>query len=172
MKMNPSLSTTEWVSTLGNLAPAAFLVDNCDRIYISGQAAVGAPLNLTSFDTINAVNSLGLAGFYLMKLSPDAEDLKFGSFFGNNGSHVDGGTSRFDKRGVVYQATCSNGVFPTTDWAYSDTNLTGAYDNTVFKNDFASNIARAEILPADSLCANANAEFDNSGSIGLSLIHI
>ncbi len=166
MKMNSSLSTTQWVSTLGNLAPAAFLVDNCDRIYISGQAAVGAPLNLTSFDTINAVNSLGLAGFYLMKLSPDAEDLEFGSFFGNNGSHVDGGTSRFDKRGVVYQATCSNGIFPTTDWAYSDSNLTGAYDNTVFKIDFASNIARASILPSDSLCANAEAEFDNEGSIG------
>ena len=35
----------------------------------------------------------------------------YGSFFGQNGGlgdHVDGGTSRFDKQGVIYEAICAN----------------------------------------------------------------
>jgi hypothetical protein len=107
-KTSPELDTIEWISTFGDLTPAAFLVDLCNRIYISGQGATSVVLNLNQFDTLGAVNSLPQAGFYLMKLSPNAESLEFGTFYGNNGSHVDGGTSRFDKRGVVYQATCSN----------------------------------------------------------------
>ena len=167
-KTNWNLDTVEWVSTFGNLAPAAFLVDNCSRIYISGQGATASVLNLGSFDTLDPVNSLTQAGFYLMKLSPDASDIEFGSFYGNNGSHVDGGTSRFDKRGVVYQATCSNGTFPTTSWAYSTTNQTNnaTYDNTVFKIDFESNVAKAEIVPGDTACAPYLAIFDNDGSVG------
>lgn len=167
-KTNLAMDTIEWQSTFGDLAPAAFLVDNCNRIYISGQGATSAVLNLNNFDTLDPVNSLSQAGFYLMKLSPDAEALEFGSFYGNNGSHVDGGTSRFDKRGVVYQATCSNGVFPTTSWAYSTTNQTNnaTYDNTVFKIDFESNVAKADIVPGDSACAPFLALFNNDGSVG------
>lgn len=168
-KTNDQLSTIEWVTSFGNLAPAAFLVDNCNRIYISGQGATSTVLNINSFDTLEPVNNLVQAGFYLMKLSPNAESLEFGTFYGNNGSHVDGGTSRFDKRGVVYQATCSNGTFPTTSWAYSTTNQTsngGLYDNTVFKIDFESNVAVAEIVPGDSACAPFEAIFDNNGSEG------
>ena len=154
--------------SFGDLSPAAFLVDNCNRIYISGQGATATVLNVSNLDTIDPVNSLSQAGFYLMKLSPDAEAIEFGSFYGNNGSHVDGGTSRFDKRGVVYQATCSNGTFPTTSWAYSTTNQTNnaTYDNTVFKIDFESNVAKAQIVPGDTACAPYIAEFDNQGSVG------
>ena len=167
-KTTSDLDTIEWVTTFGDLAPAAFLVDNCNRIYISGQGATATVLNINNFDTLDPVNNLVQAGFYLMKLSPDAASLEFGSFYGNSGSHVDGGTSRFDKRGVVYQATCSNGVFPTTSWAYSTTNQTNGstYDNTVFKIDFESNVAFAAITPGDSACAPYLAEFDNTGSEG------
>lgn len=165
-KTTPSLDAVSWISTFGTLSPAAFLVDQCKRIYVSGQGATTSVLQLPSFDTIAAVNGLGQAGFYLMKLSPEAETLEFGTFYGHNASHVDGGTSRFDKRGVIYQATCSNGVFPTTPWAYSTNNNGGDYDNTVFKIDFEANAAYAEILPGDTVCAPMEVQFSNSGSTG------
>ena len=166
-KTNSNLDTIEWITSFGDLSPAAFLVDNCSRIYISGQGATATVLNLNNLDTLDPVNNLAQAGFYLMKLSPDASELEFGSFYGNNGSHVDGGTSRFDKRGVVYQATCSNGTFPTTSWAYSTNQTNNAtYDNTVFKIDFESNVAKAEIVPGDTACAPFIAIFENEGSVG------
>lgn len=168
-RWSPTLDSVEWLSTFGNMAPSAFLVDNCNRIYISGQKATSSiVMNTTTFDTLDPVLPLGGAGFYLMKLSPNAENLEFGSFYGNNGSHVDGGTSRFDKRGIVYQATCSNGNFPTTAWAYSTTNETNnaTYDNTVFKIDFEMNQAEAQLLPADTGCAPFVVSFNNTGTTG------
>jgi gliding motility-associated-like protein len=50
------------------------------------------------------------------------------------GDHVDGGTSRFDQNGVIYQAICANcgggAVFPTTPGAWSTThNASVAYCN-------------------------------------------
>ena len=65
----------------------------------------------------------------------------FGSFFGEYdktrtvGDHVDGGTSRFDRRGVIYQAVCANcgkpTFFPTTTGSWSPGNpaQTGAECN-------------------------------------------
>ena len=47
--------------------------------------------------------------FWLGMLNPGGEDLIYGTFFGGGTSaeHVDGGTSRFDKNGTVYQAVCA-----------------------------------------------------------------
>ncbi|MEP7257981.1 MAG: PKD domain-containing protein, partial [Flavitalea sp.] len=52
----------------------------------------------------------------------DASQLLYGTFFGQDngayGEHVDGGTSRYDEQGVIYQAMCANcqggARFPTT----------------------------------------------------------
>jgi gliding motility-associated-like protein len=49
--------------------------------------------------------------FYFIVLKRDAQSLLYGSFFGQDGGlgeHVDGGTSRFDKQGAIYQAICAN----------------------------------------------------------------
>jgi gliding motility-associated-like protein len=58
----------------------------------------------------------------------------YGSFFGENNlgagcDHVDGGTSRFDQNGVIYEAICANckeldpgAVFPTTPGAWATSN--------------------------------------------------
>ncbi|HMK27129.1 MAG TPA: PKD domain-containing protein, partial [Chitinophagaceae bacterium] len=53
--------------------------------------------------------------FYFFVLKKNAASQLFGSFFGENnvlpnfgGDHVDGGTSRFDQNGVIYQAICGN----------------------------------------------------------------
>lgn len=133
-KFNNDLSTHQYTTTTGSMAPVAFLVDDCDYIYASGHGGVGT---LTGFDiTSNAIQS-NPAGFYLMALNPGALSLNFGTYYGSSNSHVDGGTSRFDKKGTVYQATCSNNGFPTMPGAYSANNQTGgSYDVTVFKIDF------------------------------------
>jgi gliding motility-associated-like protein len=72
----------------------------------------------------------------------------YGSYIGGDKAeeHVDGGTSRFDRNGIVYQSVCggcrlcntcpSHSDFPTTAGAYSDTNLSYNCNNLVFKFDF------------------------------------
>jgi hypothetical protein len=68
--------------------------------------------------------------FYFFILKKDAASQLYGSFFGQQGGqfpdHVDGGTSRFDANGVIYQGVCGNcggGTnFPTTPGAWSPIN--------------------------------------------------
>ena len=130
-KFSSDLSKKIFTSTLNSGSPVAFLVDHCDLIYASFHGIDSVRSEITG----NAVQK-NLGGFYLVSLSPDASQLNFGSFYGGRGSHVDGGTSRFDKRGIIYQATCTSFGFPTTSDAYSATNASGSYDMTVFKIDF------------------------------------
>ncbi len=87
--------------------------------------------------------------FYVYVLSADATTPLFGSYFGGRTSveHVDGGTSRFSKKGVIYQSVCANcggnDDFPT----YPDDNDQNTYpknneaencNNGVFKYDLAN----------------------------------
>src|SRR6185503_6662139 len=71
--------------------------------------------------------------FYFFVLEKNATSQLFGSFYGQNGGfddHVDGGTSRFDANGIIYQAICANCggrstpsvVFPTTPGVWSPRN--------------------------------------------------
>jgi len=63
-------------------------------------------------------------------LGKNAQSQLYGSYFGQNGGaypdHVDGGTSRFDKNGIIYQAICANcngeTIFPTTPGVWSPNN--------------------------------------------------
>lgn len=131
LQFSPNMSQLEWVSSIAHMAPSAFLVDNCNRIYLSGHGLFG-----NSFDiTPGAIFSTQL-GFYLMQLAPEAIALDYSTYYGNSGSHVDGGTSRFDKNGIVYQATCSSGTFPSGPSGSYSGNASGSYDMTVFKIDF------------------------------------
>jgi gliding motility-associated-like protein len=110
-------------SGLNNLSLTAFLVDTCRNIYISGWGGGlaggttinGLPLSseedqgegLGAFD----VNNNG-GNFYFAVFAPEMEKLFFGSYFGSSGSirpHVDGGTSRFDENGYIYQGICACG---------------------------------------------------------------
>ncbi len=107
-----------------NISPVAFLVDRCENVYVSGwggspflqgdifgqQGVVGMPI------TPNAVKSFtDNKDFYFIVIRKDAASLLYGSFFGQGGNgpsgfgeHVDGGTSRYDQQGVIYQAICAN----------------------------------------------------------------
>lgn len=126
-----------------NISPVAFLVDRCENVYISGWGG--------HYDPSNPFNSAGTVGlpvtsdafksqtdgkdFYFFVLKKDATSQLFGSFFGEDnipaggGDHVDGGTSRFDRNGVIYQAICANCYlinphprFPVTAGAWSTSN--------------------------------------------------
>ena len=70
-KTNPTLTSVEYVATFGDLAPAAFLVDNCRRIYVSGQGATSSVLNLNNFDTLQSVNSHATEGVDIGSLVTD-----------------------------------------------------------------------------------------------------
>jgi hypothetical protein len=49
--------------------------------------------------------------FYFIVIKRNATQVLYGSFFGQNGpigEHVDGGTSRYDQNGTIYQGICAN----------------------------------------------------------------
>jgi len=92
------LSTTLGTTFVTVFVPDAFLVDICGNVYISAYYA-DQQLPTTS----DALSDEG--GFYLAVFEPDMADIYYGTYY--TGNHVDGGTSRFDKNGVVYQAVCS-----------------------------------------------------------------
>ncbi|HMU45361.1 MAG TPA: PKD domain-containing protein [Chitinophagaceae bacterium] len=148
-KLQPDLSAYVYSTVFGtnsvtpNISITAFLVDRCENVYVSGWGGHYSPDN-----PYNSAGTFGLPttsdafksstdgkDFYFFVLKKDATAQLFGSFFGENnvpaggGDHVDGGTSRFDKNGVIYQAICANcrlvdprPVFPTTFGAWATTN--------------------------------------------------
>jgi gliding motility-associated-like protein len=143
-KLKPDLSTYEYSTIFGtntaepNLSPVAFLVDRCENVYVSGWGGEanagyanagtrGLPVTPDAIKT-----TTDNSDFYFFVLERNAVRQLYGSFFGqtgggnSGGEHVDGGTSRFDRNGVIYQGMCANcggGVpFPTTPGVWSPNN--------------------------------------------------
>lgn len=157
-KFNSDLDECLISSTIGdangNFVPDAFLVDNCDNIYISAYSA-GFGLETTD----DALFVEGEGGFYLAVFESDMEEIVFGTYY--TGNHVDGGTSRFDKNGIVYQAVCSGGGFSTTDDAWATDQETG-WDIGIFKIDFDASGVNAAVAANDlSGCAPFEITFEN-----------
>lgn len=143
-KLQPDLSAYVYSTVFGtsssapNLSPVAFLVDRCQNVYVSGWG--GGPNTSKTYPSAGTnglplVNQLpGLpaadgSDFYFFVLEKNAASQLFGSHYGQNGGfgdHVDGGTSRFDANGVIYQAICANcgggAAFPTTPGVWSISN--------------------------------------------------
>lgn len=152
VKLEPDLDVVTYSTIFGNgngtfnISPSAFLVDVCGNVYVSGWGAnilQPTPLNgmpVTS-DAFQATPANGF-DFYLFVLERDAQSLLYGSYLGGSSAqeHVDGGTSRFDKYGIVYQSVCGGcggfSDFPTTPGAWSATNLSTNCNNILFKFDF------------------------------------
>lgn len=159
---NNLISTTLGPVTPGgsNLAPVAFLVDVCDQIYISGYELLNGWAT-----TPNALYSTqSFEDFYLAVYDINMTGLLFGTFYG--GSHVDGGTSRFDPNGIVYQGVCSGGnSMPTSTGSYAANNNVG-WDVGVFKIDMeqAGVQVYAGVSPSFIGCAPATFTFNASGS--------
>mgnify|MGYP000610044999 CR=1 FL=1 len=143
-----------------DFVPVAFMVDKCDGIYFSGYEAVGG-LPLTAGAIDNAPGT-----FYLGVLEPYAVDLAFGTYYGD-ADHVDGGTSRFDKGGVVYQGVCScdfTGILNTTPGAWATGQTTGC-DVGAFKIDFDIETVTAlgTAMPSTSGCVPFTVDFEYTG---------
>ncbi|HNB82279.1 MAG TPA: PKD domain-containing protein, partial [Chitinophagaceae bacterium] len=116
-----------------DISPNAFLVDKCQNVYVSGWGgAIGGPFNSSTLGlpTMNPLQGTTDGNdFYFIVFNKNLLSLLYASFFGQNGGvseHVDGGTSRFDQNGVIYQAICAacgaSTIFPTTAGSYSPTN--------------------------------------------------
>ncbi|MEZ4884929.1 MAG: PKD domain-containing protein [Chitinophagales bacterium] len=140
-KLTSDLSTTIFSTRFGrgdgdpDISPTAFLVDTCGQIYVAGWGGNtngASPANSTTNGLTVSPDAFQSttdgSDFYLMVLAENASALNYATFFGGAGDneHVDGGTSRFDKNGVVYEAVCascgSSNNFPTTPGVWSNTN--------------------------------------------------
>ena len=143
-KLKTDLSGFVYSTTIGtnspspNISPTAFLVDRCENVYLSGW---GGEINVGYNYQNSGTNGLPITAnalqkttdnsdFYFFCLERDAKSILYGDFFGQNGGatgeHVDGGTSRFDQDGIIYQSLCANcgggATFPTTPGVYAPNN--------------------------------------------------
>jgi gliding motility-associated-like protein len=125
-----------------SISPTAFLVDRCQNVYVAGWG--GGPDSTDRYANSGTWNMPITAGalktmtdgedFYFFVLQKNAASQLYGSYFGqqngNFGDHVDGGTSRFDQQGVIYEAICANcylgATFPTTPGVWASSNGAGA----------------------------------------------
>ncbi|MFC6222630.1 gliding motility-associated C-terminal domain-containing protein [Hymenobacter artigasi] len=174
-KLNPDLTSSLYSTAFGsggsangpNLVPTAFLVDDCERVYVCGWGGqvnsrgsgyLGGSTN--GLPTTNGALQTTTDGsdFYLAEFAAGMTGLEYATFFGQNGvpEHVDGGTSRFDKRGVVYQAVCascgSSQGFPLPPGAgtYTVRNGSTNCNNGAFKMNFE--VVQADAGPRRYLC--------------------
>lgn len=174
-KFTPELDSVIWSTRFGtgsgtpDISPTAFLVDVCSAVYLSGWGATagldtaGGPYQPTTDDK----------DFYIMVMSADANTLEYATYIGGTGTggdHVDGGTSRFDRKGKIYQAVCAgcgnDDTFPThpNPGAWSNTNNTTYFQGcnlAVFKMDFLLPIVVADFDFPTSGCAPFTVPFTN-----------
>jgi len=178
--LGTSMASTAFGSPQGtlNLVPTAFNVDDCLNILLSGWGGVtnNGFANTTVTDLPTTPDALQTSSngsdFYFMVLGKNFTSFKYGSFFGGNSSseHVDGGTSRFDDRGRIYQAVCAgcggNSDLPTTPGAFSTTNNSSNCNLGVIKLDFETSvIAEAEVdldYLIDTTCYELTLRLNNS----------
>lgn len=177
-----------------NLTPSAFLVDLCDHIYFSGWGSEVDPNNHPGSTTGMPVSSDAVqkttddSDFYIIVLGRDAESLLYATFFGGNitADHVDGGTSRFDKKGVVYQSVCAScdinitpdgsgkiSDFPITPGAAFETNTSNSCSNASFKIDLQIRSAViSDFVATPTLgCSPLDVQFTNISVLGDSFLY-
>lgn len=187
-ELNSTLTSTVFSTEFGSgrgtpdIAPSAFLVDDCQNIYVAGWGGILYGFNVPTSSTLglpitgNAYNpNTNGNDFYFMVLQSGASALWYSTFFGgtNSLSHVDGGTSRFDKNGIIYQAMCAGcGGFsdiPTTPSAWSTTNRGPNCNNALvkFQMDLLHTVASFVINPFTVAgCAPFSVTFDNTTNYG------
>ncbi len=183
-KFDNTITTMEWSTVFGrssgniDISLTAFLVNDCGLVYVCGWGGSSNTGNIPTSTTsgLPVTNDAFQAttdgdDFYLMVLSRDAQNLLYGTFFGGGTSseHVDGGTSRFDKDGNVYQAVCAgcggNSDFPTTAGVWSNTNNSTGCNLAIFKFNVEIVYAIAS-TPQAFYCWPAPVTFDNQSNGG------
>ncbi|HLK30548.1 MAG TPA: PKD domain-containing protein [Puia sp.] len=201
-KLKPDLSAFVYSTTFGtpgaaspNISPVAFLVDRCQNVYISGwgsfyavenpdpyglQGTTGMPVTPDAYQAATDGRD-----FYFIVIKRDATGQLYGTFFGQKDSpdaslslseHVDGGTSRFDKDGVIYQAICANCyTVPSIKWPSSPNTWSpcnGTSDNCTIQG--ACNLAVVKIrFNFAGVTANIksliNGQYDSVGCVPLAV---
>ncbi len=156
--ISADLSTIIYSSTFGtgdsrpDITINAFMVAECDRVFIScwggktttdlvpSSTTKNLPITSDAFQ-----KTTDGSDFYIIVFSKELKKLVYATYIGGNltGDHVDGGTSRFDKKGVIYQSVCSScpmdgqvgplSDFPTTSGAFAEKNLSPRCSNAAFK---------------------------------------
>lgn len=196
-RMNYTLTTLGFSTVFGNggsvpnISPSAFLVDDCKNIYVSGWGGKIVPPVTTTTGmpiTPGAIQpTTDGHNFYLFVVSANAASLIYATYFGGASSweHVDGGTSRFDKKGIIYQSVCAgcggNDDFPVTpgSWPYTSPiytpytpgvpstgiNMNSNCNNGTFKFDFQVPPVDADFtIDTAAGCAPFTVTFTNASS--------
>ena len=176
-----------------NISITAFAVDVCNRVYLSGWGrewpfnyydAQGHYYNWDQeFGTKNMQvtpdaiqDTTDGMDFYVLVLNEDVSALEYATFFGelryttcsaSGRDHVDGGTSRFDKKGHIIQSVCAScggcQMFPMSPSdVWSSTNNSTNCNNAVFKIRIIENLAEANFNPVPVGCAPYNVQFENT----------
>ena len=193
-KFNNDLSFVIWSTAFGtginrpNISLTAFSVDYCNRVYVSGWGREWAG----DWNTIQGTKNMYVTSnayqsttdgqdFYLMVLAEDASHVEYATFFGelnypscgySGHDHVDGGTSRFDKRGNIYQSVCAScggcNQFPTYPnpgaWSNNNGNAGGNCNNALFKFSFALPLTIADFIAAPA-CVGTPVNFQNTSQL-------
>ena len=206
-KFPNDLSTPIWSTRFGtaigrpNISLTAFSVDYCNRVYLSGWGREWANHDGYTWASIQGTKNMYVTpgsqqtytdgqDFYLMVLSDDASQIEYATFFGEQqtGSgycghdHVDGGTSRFDKRGNIYQSICAscgtncNG-FPTFPdpgvWSPDNGGInfpsTWVCNNAVFKFSFEMPLTIADFT-YQNICLGQPVQFNNTSNYATSYL--
>ncbi len=185
-KFDDSLKTIIYSSVFGSgkgapdISPTAFLIDKCEKVYISGWGGLldiyhptlnklglvfGMPITRDAFQKV----TLDSADFYAAVFEKNMDTLLYSSYFGGkfSGEHVDGGTSRFDKNGIMYQSVCGgcegNSDFPTTPGAWSRANgCSNGCNNLLFKVDLKISTLKAAFITPIYSCLNVTLKISNA----------
>lgn len=183
-KMTPQMDSVIYSTVFGagngiNISPTAFLVDYCNKIYLAGWGGVVNNINSILYNNAGYTYNMPITSdafqsttdgsdFYIMVLQDDASALVYGSYFGGPQSpeHVDGGTSRFDRKGKVYEAICAScggysdlPIYPAN--AVSDSNRNSC-NLGVFKMDFNLPVVVADFETPPIGCTPYTYTFNNT----------
>ena len=179
IKLTPNLSSAVWSTAFGSgnggpdFSPTALMVDYCNNIYLSGWGSAqlngfggtsGLPITSDAFQSTTDGSD-----FYFLAISDDASNIVYATYFGGAAAsareHVDGGTSRFDKHGRIYQAVCAGcggqSSFPTTPGAHSNHNGSTNCNLGAIKIDFNMPVVVADFLMPNVVCLPDTVFFNN-----------
>ncbi len=190
IKLDSDLATNVYSTVFGsgdsahtNISPVAFLVDTCENVYISGWGGnlglAGAPASVGTTNNLpvtpNAAQTITDGyDFYFIVFGKNLASLQYATYFGRystdagKGEHVDGGTSRFDKNGVIYQAICGNcngSGGTTTTFPTQPAGVWSLHDSNIECNEVALKIALLDstvaCIPISSSVNNREIVMDN-----------
>ena len=181
-KYNKELTVLEKATVFGNgsssteLVPTALMVSDCKEVYVSGWG--GGFNDYASYKGIEdfPVTSDAIqpqtdgSDFYIIVLEEDFNEISYGSFIGNlyAEEHVDGGTSRFDRNGTIYQSVCACGsgsTFPITPGAYSEDNNSSC-NLALIKMDASTLTANIKFEQDSIYCSKNVVNFTNVSTGG------